>query len=217
MTNAWQKAERLEKESLATKESITKRFQKKGRYWDYVESREWYHNHEWSLLRSNFQRTLRKYLGKPFSLFHKHIISSETYRYNGMAREYYSKWLLELGRYDSDVSAGWYHDYYTNGEGLVVYKYVSKEARFSRPASSKPTYPNVDCEFKKHGYPILYKNGIHYTKSFTYRKRISHSKLEKYDPITGLPIWRSWVTLEPVWQQMSSKLLKELSLINRLS
>lgn len=210
MTNAWQKAERLEKESLATKESMTKRFQKKGRFWDYVESRGWYHNHEWSLLHSNFQRILHKYLGKPFSLFHKHIMSSEVYKYNRMAKYYYSIWLLELGLYNSDSSAGWSHDYYTNSEGIVVAKIYEK-----RQPYSKPSYPDIDCEFTRYGYPILYKNGIHYTKSFTYRERVRHSKLEGYDSETGKPIWKSWTTLEPVWHQLAKRDLRALFLTNK--
>lgn len=213
MTNAWQKAERLEKESLATKESMTIRFQKKGRYWDYIESRDWAHNHEWSLHHSNFQRILFKHLGKPFSLFHKHIISSKVYKYNGMARRFYSIWLLELGRYNSDSSAGWYHSYYTNSEGIIVKKNVPKKKRlyWSFP---RPSYPDVDCEFERYGYPILYKNGIHYTKSFNYRERKYHCKLIGYDE-AGKPMWKYWTTMEPVWHQLAKRDLRALSLINK--
>lgn len=210
MTNAWQKAERLERESLATVEPMIQRFKKKGRYWDYVESRGWHHSHEWSLHFSTFQKKLYKFLGKPFSLFHKHITASEDYKYNGMARYYYSKFLLELGRYNSDLSANWFHNYYTDSEGLIVAKIYEKRKPFSRPS-----YPDIDCEFDRYGYPILYKNGIHYIKSFTYRKRVNHSKLEGYDSETGVPIWKCWTTLEPVWQQMAKRDLRALNLINK--
>lgn len=217
--NAWQKAKKLENEfENRTKESVTQRFKGRCKFWEYIENRSWSYNSDFRMIRDYVESVAEKYIGSSYSSFEFHLRSSEYYRYNKYMKRMIEGWLKNI-RYGKEaylsVKGLYIDDNYNLAGNLIKRKY---RPRYNWSLhSSKKFYPDIDCEFEKKGYPILYKNGIHYTQSFTYRKKMYYSEYLGLDPETKNPIWHTWYNLEPVWQQLNTRDLKALGLINRQS
>lgn len=213
MTNVWQKADKLEREfTNCTKESMIQRFKQKGRFWDYVEKRDWSSNKPFHLLRNYYRSVARQFLNKPYSSFCFKIRNSEVYASSKFNRHHLEEWL-------TDLNIG-YHSYYVLEKVYLDENYIlrgevpCKLGRYKWETPASKLYPNINCEFNRKGYPILFKDGIHYAKSLTYRVKKHHSTYIGHDPETLKVLWRTWITLEPVWQQLNTKRLRSLELTN---
>lgn len=213
--NTWQKANRLERESTnCTKESMIQRFKQKGRFWDFVEERSWLFNNSFRTAKKYYTAVARQSIGKSFSSFCFKIRNSESYRSNRYHKERFEEWMKDLDQ--GHRSYYMLEDVFLDENNILRGEVPFKKGRHKWVMPESRKYPNIDCEFDRYGYPILFKNGIHYTKSFTYREKKFHSEYLGTDPETKKSIWHNWYTMEPVWQQLNAKDLRALALTNKL-
>lgn len=94
MNNCYQKAEKLSKLPIYTKESFTLQH-KKQNYWDYIDFKVARIEHNnFSQVRNYFERLLAKYENKPFSEIRSKVLNNSKFKHNKFFRKW-SLWYLK--------------------------------------------------------------------------------------------------------------------------
>lgn len=158
MNNCYQKAEKLSKLPIYTKENF-KLQHKKQSYWDYIEYKVARIEHNnYDQVRNYFERLLVKYENKPFSEFRYKVINNSKFKHN----KFFKRWSL---MYIKDLEKGVerYRNFDYKVEDGILVKSVYPSCRWSpKKLKAKGWF-----DFKAKGVKLILKDGFFYKPSTT--------------------------------------------------
>lgn len=212
-TKILNKAKTFKTLGVVSKEPMNQRFKQNKGYWDYTDYRDVSRNMTLKTFCSYFNRCLEKHLGKSFEQFRNKIVESDFYKHNKMIRKYAERQLKELGslRQEFDMDC-----YFIDSDYLISkFKYQGYSRSQTTTAIKAPTTFEITLD----GITYLFKNGLYYKKSLHFTKLVRHSKFVAFGrkDLQGVTIspFDSWLSYDPIWQQMSKREIKQSGLLNR--
>lgn len=204
MNNCYQKAEKLSKLPIYTKESFTLQH-KKQNYWDYIDYKVARIEHNnFDQVRNYFERLLSKYENKPFSEVRHKVFNNSKFKHN----KFFRKWSLY---YLKDLE-----------EGVISYRPF--EFKIEKGILVRSRYPSCRWspsklkekgrfEISVKGVKLILKDGYFYKPSpymfywFTAHKRIWNSELRCYN-------YEYYPVVQHYDRQLSKKELKMYGVSN---
>lgn len=211
--NVWQKAEKLERTNLSPKEDKIIRIKQRGDYWDYLENKAWHCSKETSKYRRIFNRSMSKYINKPFSSFRYDITNSEEYRNNKTMRHFFNKWFIEDGSLKSEFTSTWRNNCYTDSKGIIrKHKEDQTYRRFKW--ASQTHAPTKERLFEIDGHAFLFKGGIHYMQSSQKPIYITYTDEVYFNVYKMMYLTRQLPKKNYTWVQLNKKQLRDFKLTN---